>query len=366
LRRVLAGEIPLFEIEYPWRNGRDRNRIGARIGVTSRLLLGTLTAQLNVDAARVLLFDQQGQLYPSGTRGFRLPAHKHGPLLYRGSPVERVVQEHNPVYIRDLGTPSAGTYSAMVTQEGLQTYYGVPLVIRGQVKGVLETFFCLARPLEPEWIQLLQALAVQAGLAIEKATAFSTLERNNLDLSLAYDRMIEQVAHAIELRDPSTEGHSRQIAEQTGQLARLFAIKESDLIHVRRGAFLHDFGMLTVPEKILHKPGPLTEEEWALVQRHPVQAQELLSPINILRPALDIPLYHHERWDGTGYPFHMHRESIPLVARLFAVVETWSMLQVPRPWRPAYTRAQAREFLRAQSGVAFDPHVVDVFLRMAT
>ena len=143
-------------------------------------------------------------------------------------------------------------------------------------------------------------------------------------------------------------------------------MSEADLVHVRRGAMLHDIGNQGVPESILLKPGPLTDEEWAIVRQHPRHALELLSPISHLRLARDIPYAHHERWDGTGYPLELKGEQIPLAARIFAVCDVYDALTSKRPYRAAWSKDKAMSHIRSMAGVQFDPAVVNVFIESAT
>jgi HD-GYP domain-containing protein (c-di-GMP phosphodiesterase class II) len=148
------------------------------------------------------------------------------------------------------------------------------------------------------------------------------------------------------------------------RLARAMGVDEAEQVHIRRGALLHDIGKMGVPDAILLKPGPLTDDEWAVMRKHPAYAYDMLSPITYLRPALDIPYCHHEKWDGTGYPRGLKAEEIPVAARLFAVVDVWDALCSDRPYRAAWPAAKVREHLRALSGAHFDPQVVEMFLRM--
>lgn len=141
-------------------------------------------------------------------------------------------------------------------------------------------------------------------------------------------------------------------------------MSEEELVHVRRGALLHDMGKMGIPDAILRKPGPLSEEEWVIMRRHPVYAYEFLSPIPFLRLALDIPYCHHERWDGTGYPRGLVREEIPLAARVFAVVDVWDALRSDRPYRKASPMEEVRQMIREGTGTHFDPRVVDAFLTL--
>ncbi|MEW5721207.1 MAG: HD-GYP domain-containing protein, partial [Chloroflexota bacterium] len=150
----------------------------------------------------------------------------------------------------------------------------------------------------------------------------------------------------------------------TLRLARALGMSEAELVHVRRGALLHDIGKMGIPDAILLKPGALTDQEWEIMRKHPQYAYELLSPIAYLRPALDIPYCHHEKWDGTGYPRRLKGEQIPLVARIFAVVDVWDALHSDRPYRRAWSEEQAREHIRTQAGIHFDPRVVKLFLEM--
>jgi HD-GYP domain-containing protein (c-di-GMP phosphodiesterase class II) len=152
----------------------------------------------------------------------------------------------------------------------------------------------------------------------------------------------------------------------TLRLARELGVKEADLVHIRRGALLHDIGKIGVPDSILQKPGPLSEEELRIMRMHPVYAFEMLRPIAYLRPALDIPYCHHERWDGTGYPRGLKGEQIPLAARIFALVDIWdAVFSADRPYRKPLSRSEACEHIRSLAGTHLDPAVVDVFLRMA-
>ncbi len=178
----------------------------------------------------------------------------------------------------------------------------------------------------------------------------------------AYDATIEGWSRALDYRDHETEGHSRRVTELSLRLARALGIGEEELVHVRRGALLHDIGKMGVPDRVLLKPGPLDDDEWELMRRHPSLAREMLGPIAFLRPALDIPHCHHEKWDGTGYPQCLQEEAIPLAARLFAVVDVWDALRSNRPYRKAWERERVLDHIRGLSGTHFDPQVVQAFL----
>jgi len=192
------------------------------------------------------------------------------------------------------------------------------------------------------------------------------LERRQAEENLAeaYDTTLEGWAKALELRDKETEGHSRRVTETTLVVARAMQFNEAELIHIRRGAILHDIGKMGIPDDILRKNGPLTAEERLIVEKHPQTAYDLLKPISHLEKAVMIPYCHHEKWDGSGYPRGLKGEEIPLEARIFAVVDIWDALSSDRPYRKAWPQEKVAAYVVAESGKHFDPQVVDAFLRM--
>jgi putative nucleotidyltransferase with HDIG domain len=198
----------------------------------------------------------------------------------------------------------------------------------------------------------------------ERKQVQSQVHRANLDLFEAYDATLEGWSHALEMRERETAGHSQRVAEMTLLLARTLGLSGETLMHIRRGALLHDIGKMGIPDSILLKPSPLSPDEWVVMRQHPSYAYQLLSSIPYLIPALDIPYSHHERWDGNGYPRGLRGEEIPLAARIFAVVDVWDALISNRPYRPAWAADPARRYLEEQAGAQFDPHIVESFLRM--
>ncbi|MDR5696761.1 MAG: HD domain-containing phosphohydrolase [Armatimonadota bacterium] len=188
------------------------------------------------------------------------------------------------------------------------------------------------------------------------------VQRSHAEVAQVYETTLEGWSRALDLRDRETEGHTLRVTEMTVRLARAVGMRDDEIVHVRRGALLHDIGKIGVPDRILLKAAPLTDEEWEVMRRHPVYAYEMLSPIAHLRPALDIPYAHHERWDGTGYPGGLRGPQIPLAARVFAVVDVWDALRSDRPYRRAWSDEMARAYIAQQAGRQFDPEVVRVFL----
>jgi HD-GYP domain-containing protein (c-di-GMP phosphodiesterase class II) len=247
---------------------------------------------------------------------------------------------------------------------GLDFYYALPLIAKNEVKGVLETFSRPGAVLSEEWQDFAATLAGQAAIAIDNSEMLTELTQSNTDLRLAYETTLEGWSRALDLRDNDTQGHTARVAALTVILGREMGMSPEEIMHLRRGALLHDIGKMGIPDAILLKPGPLTPEEWEVMRRHPAYAYDLLSPIHYLRPALDIPHLHHERWDGSGYPFGLKGEETPIAARVFAVVDVWDALTSARPYRSEVPEDRAREIIREGSGKDFDPRVVEAFLRL--
>jgi len=198
----------------------------------------------------------------------------------------------------------------------------------------------------------------------EENSSFSQdLRRSMVEFTVAYDATVEAFSRALEMREGEPLGHTHQVTEIAVLLARAMDVSPSEQIHIRRGALLHDSGKMCIPESILKKEGKLTEEEWKIIKTHPQNAYDLLFPIALLHPAIDIPYCHHERWDGNGYPNGLKGEMIPLSARIFAVVDVWDALTSDRPQRNAWSKTDALAYLKEKAGQQFDPIVVDIFLK---
>ena len=219
-------------------------------------------------------------------------------------------------------------------------------------------------PFTAEKLRLARSIGDQAAIAIESTRLFNDLERSNVEIFHAYDATITGWSAALDLRDKETEGHTQRVTETTLRLAKRIGFSEQELIHVRRGALLHDIGKMGIPDRILLKPDKLTDEEWVIMRLHPTYAFQMLKPITYLRLALDIPYCHHEKWDGTGYPCQLSGEHIPMAARLFAIVDVYDALTSDRPYRASWSKEKTLQYIRELSGSHFDPQVVAAFLMM--
>jgi len=334
--------------------------------VTMKLFLEQVVPQLGVDAGDLLLLDKYRQTLEFGASWgfFGKDIEKSQMRLGEGS-AGKAALEREMVHIPDLKDPQNGFRRMdLIKDEGFIGYFAMPLIAKGQVKGVLEIYHRNHFDQDAEWFEFLDALAVQAAIAIDNATMFKELQTSNAELILAYDTTIEGWSRALELRDKETEGHTQRVTEMTVRMARDLGMKEQDLVHVRRGALLHDIGKMAVPDSILMKPGPLTPEERTIMRQHPKNAFEMLSPIVYLRPALDIPYCHHEKWDGTGYPRGLKGEQIPLAARIFALADNWDALVSERRYHEAWSEKKVIEHIRSLSGSHFDPALVERFIAL--
>lgn len=333
---------------------------------TLKVFISQVVEHLNVDAASILLYHAYNEsLDYAISHGFYTEALHHTKLQIGEGYAGQAAKTRKTVYIQNINDmPDGFARSTKMANEDFVSYIGTPLIAKGEIKGVLEIFHrSLLKPSQ-EWLRFLEALVGQAAIAIDNATLFEALDNANIKLTLAYDDTIEGWARTLELRDMETKGHSQRVVDLVIALSKLMGVSDDDLVHIRRGALLHDIGKIGVPDSILLKPGPLTPEEWKIMRLHSTYAYDMLSKIEFLKPALDIPYYHHERWDGTGYPVGLKGEEIPLPARIFAIVDVWDAVNSNRPYHKAWPRKKAIDNLRELSGKQFDPKVVEAFFTL--
>ncbi len=240
--------------------------------LTLQVFLDQATAELQVDAADVLLFNQSTDtLSFAAGKGFRTERIDVSTIRVSDEDAGRVALERRLLNIPDLTQAKGFTRPSLVADESFHAYYAVPLITKGQVRGVLEVFHRSALSPDKDWLEFLEGLAEQAAIAIGSAELFNSLMRSNIQLSRAYESTIEGWSHALDLRDKETEGHTLRVTEMTLHLATMFGLDIGDdqLMHIRRGSLLHDIGKMGVPDTILLKPGPLTDEEWQVMRKHP-------------------------------------------------------------------------------------------------
>jgi PAS domain S-box-containing protein len=339
---------------------------GPDLHFTMGILLEQIIKQLNVDAAAILTLQAGSQaLVYEATQGFHNSSILPSALPPGKGLAGKTAQLRKTIHISNLTLINATSDLLLpLVNEGFIVYYGIPLIANGHVKGVLEVFQRSSHQIDEERLEFLEALAGQAAIAIDNSNLSEQLQDSNTELSIAYDATLEGWAKALELRDRETVGHAHRVIKMTLRIARRLGINGEVLHHIRRGAMLHDIGKMGIPDSILMKPGPLTPDEWEIMRQHPVHAHEMLKTIDYLGPALEIPYYHHERWDGSGYPHGLRGQSIPLSARIFAVADVWDALTSDRPYRFAWTDQQALEYIRLESDRHFDPQVVNAFFEV--
>ncbi len=332
-------------------------------------IMPNVTRSLGVDAALLLIPHlDTDQLAVVGQDGFK--ANILGLSILERMVVRdnrftgKVYRERKPVFIPIANNPDPKENPALRFDESFASYAAIPLIAKNEVKGVLEVFSRKPMNVQRDWKEFFHSLAMQVAIAIDNADLFNRMEHTNLELLAAYEATIEGWARALELRDKETLGHSERVIDLTLRLASLIGIPREEFAQLRRGVLLHDIGKMGVPDNILLKPGPLTDDEWVIMKQHPTFAYEMLSGIPYLREALDVPYCHHERWDGSGYPRGLAGEKIPLAARIFSIVDVWDALTSKRPYRPAWREQDTKAYIRDQGGKQFDPRVVEAFLKM--
>ena len=293
--------------------------------------------------------------------------------------VHQVVTTGEPVLTTNAQEDPRFGMEASILSLQLRSILCIPMKLKDEIIGVMFVDNrAHAGMFKESDLELLSAFADQAAMAINNAQLFDelqaanmeleaankNLEAANTELQIAYEATLQGWVRALDLRDKETEGHTQRVTALTQKLARKMGVDEEKLIHIERGALLHDIGKMGIPDGILLKPGELTQKERELMMQHPQLAFEMLSPIEFLKPAIDIPYCHHEKWDGSGYPRSLQGEDIPFAARIFTVVDVWDALTSERPYREPMEIDEVRQYIREGAGSHFDPQVVEVFLEL--
>lgn len=295
--------------------------------------------------------------FPDELRHAHLGDHPH---------IKEVVSKKEPVYVEDARTaPLSEAERTVVNARHLVSILYFPLLLKESVIGVFIVGTTeKPRQLSKSEIDLCYILSYQVSLAIANAQLYQKAQQAIEDLSQAYDATLKGWSQVLDMRDHITDEHTNRVAELTIALAKRMGFSEFELGHIRRGALLHDIGKMAIPDSILQKPDVLTEAELEIMRTHPAKAFTILSQIDYLAPAMDIPYCHHEKWDGTGYPRGLKGEEIPLAARLFAVVDVYDALTTNRPYREAWSREKALSYIQEQAGRHFSPDIVKAFFGM--
>ena len=323
--------------------------------------LNRLLSLLDFDQAAYMSIDGNEaffshQILRQGEPVARAPLNVRVPLAETGL-VETVHRTRMTAWSTDYPSTSDGI--PVMVEQGVKSAVVTPVFRQGQVAAaiILRTVNRW-QTITPQMRKIMELTALRLEHALELRRAVgevrSTLEAGMLTLGIV-----------LEARDFETSGHTQRAATMAGQLGKHLGLNATDLQHLRQGAYLHDLGKLCVPDEVLRKPGRLTREEWAVMQRHAVQGYDLAARIaGLSAQTLGVIRSHHERWDGLGYPDGLVGTAIPLGARIFAVCDVYDALISERPYKKAWSREEAVSEIEGASGQHFDPDVVRVFLNL--
>ena len=373
----LARNLARLQEDTRVRFATQRERMEALAGVGSVInsslglkkvldeVMDTLIVLMKAERGFLMLKDEKGDFRVQIARDAKNQDLTEDVFSISKSIVRQVLERGETVLTTNARTDPRFEQQASVAAYQLLSILCAPLKVKDELIGVI-----YVDKLAQTWIfssdelELISMFANQAAVAIDNARLFDGLQASNEELQEAYHATLEGWVRALDLRDKETEGHTKRVTALTEKLARKMGMDENALVHIQRGALLHDIGKMAIPDGILLKPAALSPEERTLIEMHPVYAYEMLTPIRFLSPALDIPYCHHEKWDGTGYPRGLSGDTIPLAARIFAVVDVWDALVSDRPYRKAMKPEDVKRKLREDSGRHFDPQVVDAFLEL--
>lgn len=328
-------------------------------------VMDSLIALMRAERGFLMLRESNGELSVRIARGIAQINLEEDAFKVSRTVVRRVVESGEPVLTTNAQADPRFDAQLSVAAYQLRSILCVPLKLKNDLIGVVYVDNrAHAGIFQESDLSLITAFADQAAVAIDGARLFEELQESHRELEKAYQATLEGWVRALDLRDKETEGHTQRVTILTERLARSMGIYGDALEHIRRGALLHDIGKMAIPDGILLKPGELTDEERKLIQKHPVYAYEMLSPIDFLLPAIDIPYCHHEKWDGTGYPRGLKGKEIPFAARIFPVIDVWDALISDRPYRKALPHDEVRRRIKDDAGKHFDPMVVEAFMNL--
>jgi HD-GYP domain-containing protein (c-di-GMP phosphodiesterase class II) len=352
LRKKLAQFERLADISVTLNSTIDLDKL-------INFIISSAAELLECEAVSILLYSQEkSSLYFAESSELDVTKLSETFVPIQGSLAGLIFLENKPLILNDVQhNPRHYSLAAQHVKFQTQSLLGVPMRSRDQITGVMEALNKKEGIFTQGDLEILLVIASQAAVAIQNAKLLK-------DIQDAYNSTLEGWSGALDLRDKETQGHSTRVAKMTVDLAEEMGISPALLPIYRQGALLHDIGKVGVPDNILLKPGPLTDAEREIMHQHPINAYNLLAPIAYLRPALDIPYCHHEKWDGTGYPQRLKGEQIPLPARIFSVVDVWDALSSTRPYRESWSKEKTQAYILSESGISFDPDIVQAFIRL--
>ncbi len=336
---------------------------GQNVHEALQKIIKSIKDTLHADSICLHIKNPDGTMKIYNRDGFSSPL-PNAAELHAETNIEIAAREKRIVFERDLREridPSP-QFRAFIEQEGFVTQYCIPITFTNEIRGVVTLFFRERFEPDQTWLAFGQAAAFQIGIALQMQSIIEALDKAYRDLEAANESVIEGLSSALEFRDEETEGHTVRVTELFMTFASQFVQDENELKKMRIGSLLHDIGKIGIPDAVLNKPGPLTPEERTIIQRHPLISKEILSRIPSLYDCIDIPLYHHEKFDGTGYPFGLKGEEIPLSARIFAIIDVYEALVSDRPYRKAWPKQKALDYIRENAGTHFAPDIALKFV----
>lgn len=342
-------------------------------------VMDTVIRLMQAERGMIMLRNDKGEFLSRAARGMDQVNLEGEDFAVSQTIVNRVAESGEGILTTNAQEDPRFEKQLSVVEHNLRSIICVPLKLKDEIIGVIFVDSRMRSGLfGKNDLDLLSAFANQAAVAIDNARLFEELEQANRELRVAYEELeqandeltvaynetIKGWALALELRDHETEGHTQRVTKLTLRLARKLGVPEDEIEHIRRGALLHDIGKLAIPDRVLLKPGGFNLTERKFMELHTEIARDMLEKIEFLHPAIDIPLYHHEKWDGSGYPKNLRGENIPFAARIFAVADVWDALTSKRPYRNPLKPEDVRKIIRENSGKHFDPKVVEAFLAL--
>jgi putative nucleotidyltransferase with HDIG domain len=329
------------------------------------IVIDTIIQLTGAERCFLMLRDEESEFKIKIGRNWKQETLTPEEKAFSSTIVNRVVESGKGILTTNAQEDPRFENQASIIDFKLRSVLCVPLEAKGEIIGTIYIDNrSIPEQFNPKMLTLLEAFANQAAIALQNASLFEGLQESHQELSDAYTNTLEGWAKALELKDKVTQGHTLRVAELTLRLAEKMNVDEEELTHIQWGAILHDIGKMGIPDSILNKPGKLTKKEWAIMHRHPNYAYEMLSDIEFLKPALDIPLYHHEKWDGSGYPKKLAGEDIPLAARIFCIADVWDAMTSDRPYREALSKEEVSAHIKEQTGKHFDPKIINIFLKL--
>lgn len=306
-------------------------------------------------AAGALFLQAESGEFLVRSRAGEGPGPEELPDLRADDPFLRLVDRDSPLYLEDVASSEAG---GRLAEAGLSGVAGLAVREQDRLIGAILAFTPSPHRWTAEERHFLSAVAELParllGQLVEKERARA-----------ARERLMYGLGRAVEYRDYEMEGHTERVTELALQVGRNLGIPDADLRSLRWGSYLHDVGMLSIPDAILHKGASLDEEEWEVVRSHVEVGHRFAASLGFLPPAsLGLIRHHHEQWDGSGYPGGLEEAEIPRLARLFAVCDAYDAMTTERPYRDPRNPAEAIRELRRERGEQFDPAVVDAFVEL--